>query len=57
MSTFKITQVATDTILEVHLLCFSEKRSGSASVRGVGNFWAPAPEDAQPNRLCYKMAT
>jgi len=54
MSQNKITQVATDTILEIHLLFFIEKRSGSAAFRSVGNRGSPAPEAAQPNRLCYK---
>ncbi len=35
--THELTQVATDTLLEIHLLFFIEKRSGPAAVRSVGN--------------------
>jgi len=38
----------------MHLLFFSEKPSGSAAVRSVGDCGSPASEDAQPNRSCYK---
>ncbi len=41
----------------MHLLFFSEKRSGSAAFRSVGNRGSPAPENAQANSLCYKVTT
>jgi len=50
----KITQVATDTILEMPLPFFIGKRSGSAAVRSVGNRGSPVPEAAHPHKLCYK---
>ncbi len=41
----------------MHLLCFSEKRSGSAAVRSVGNRQASAPKEHNLTGDATELAT
>ena len=52
-----VTQVATDGILGVQISFFIEMVHDSSDFCSVGNCWFPASKEAQPNRLCYKLAT